>query len=106
MAGANEDAPIPFDVTKMPDHLDFLATSVGGQVAQFVGWLTMRIRMMLADRRLGPIVVPETQVPFAQWLEEYIGTDRASNVQITILDLTLLPYDVLYIVIPIIPRVT
>ena len=101
--GPSEDAPIPFEVEDLPNHVDFLATGEGA--SQFVGTLTMRIRMMLADRRLGPLLVPSEQITFAQWLEDYIGSNQAENGQVAILDLSLVPSDVLHVVIAVIARI-
>jgi len=61
--------------------------------------------MMLADRRLGPIVVAKKQPTFSTWLETYIGANQAQNGQIAILDLSLVPSDVLQIVISVIARI-
>lgn len=106
VASISEDAPLPFDPTELADHLDLLATTPDfGQSAQFIATLTMRIKMMLADRRLGPIVAPAQQPLFEEWLTEYVGADQAASGQIAILDLSLIPPDVLHIVIAVIARV-
>lgn len=103
---ASEDAPLPFDPNELADHLELLATGPDfGQSAQFIATLTMRIKMMLADRRLGPIVAPADPPSFERWLSDYIGDDRAKSGQIAILDLSLIPPDVLHIVIAVIARV-
>jgi DNA helicase HerA-like ATPase len=106
-SGPTEDAPIAFDVPKLPEYLDLLSSTsiMSGNVTQFIAMLTMRIRMMLADRRLGPLLVPESQPKFGDWLESYIGADQAKNGQIAILDLSLVPSDVLHIVIAVIARI-
>ena len=103
----SEDAPVEFDVATLPDHLDMIASEApGGQTAQFLATLTMRIRMMLADRRLGPVVNPDEQsITFQQWLESYIGKDQAKNGELAILDLSLVPSDVLHIVIAVVARI-
>lgn len=102
----SEDAPIPFDVNQMAAHLEQLAGGqAAGNVAQFVATLAMRIRMMLADRRLGPIVNPDHDVSFDAWLEDYVGKSSARNGQIAILDLSLVPADVVHVVIAVIARI-
>jgi hypothetical protein len=103
----SEDAPIEFATSALPDHLDMIASEVpGGQTSQFLATLTMRIRMMLADRRLGPIVNPsERLITFHQWLESYIGKDQAENGELAILDLSLVPFDVLHIVVSVVARI-
>lgn len=106
VAAPSEDAPIPFDVNQMSSHLEQLAGEQGnGNVAQFVATLSMRIRMMLADRRLGPIVHPSKDISFESWLEDYIGSSSATNGQIAILDLSLVPADVLNVIIAVIARI-
>ena len=103
--GPSQDAPIPFEVKDLADHLEFLATRVpGGNVSQFVATLAMRIRTMLGDRRLGPVVHPECELSLADWLKDYIGDDGGSNGQIAILDLSLVPSDVIHTVIAVTAR--
>ena len=103
----SEDAPIEFSLSGFPDYLDQIASEApGGQTAQFMATLTMRIRMMLADQRLGPVVNPhEHPITFTQWLESYIGKDKAENSELAIIDLSLVPSDVLHIVIAVVARI-
>lgn len=102
----SEDAPIAFPVEHLADHLEQIAANANiGQAAQFIATLSMRIRMMLADRRLGPIVCPEQQPTFVDWLNGYIGTEGAATGEIAVLDLSLVPTDVLHIVIAVIARI-
>jgi len=103
----SEDAPIEFPIRDFPDHLEQIAAEApGAQTAQFVSTLVMRIRMMLADRRLGPVVRPEgSTITFEQWLEAYVGGDGAENGEMAIIDLSLVPSDVLNIVIAVVARI-
>jgi len=101
----SEDAPIPFDVEQLADHLEQLAAaSPSAQAATFVATLTMRIRMMLADSRKHPVFVPEQHVSMKEWLEAYVGESEAANGKIVILDLSLLPSDVLGMTIGVLAR--
>jgi uncharacterized protein len=103
---ASEDAPLPFDPRELPDHLDLLsAEEATGSAAGFVANLILRIRSMLADARLQPIVAPQDELRFADWLEHHIGDENAANGQIVVLDLSLVPSDVLHIVIAVTARV-
>jgi len=103
----SEDAPRQFDVESFPGYLEQIASdSPVGQAAQFVATLSMRIRMMLADQRLGPVVNPDQQsISFEQWLESYIGKNQAENGKLAIFDLSLVPSDVLHIVIAVVARI-
>lgn len=103
----SEDAPVKFEVDDLADHLDHLAAEAGGgQVAQFVATLQMRIELLLADTRLGAVMnpAPDVSLSFAQWLEEYVGKNAASNGQLAILDLSLVSSDVLHIAIAVVAR--
>ena len=103
----SEDAPIEFLASAFPDHLEQIGSEApGGQTAQFLATLIMRIRMMLADRRLGPVVNPDQQpITFEGWLETYIGKDNAENGELAIINLSLVPSDVLLIVIAVVARI-
>ena len=62
--------------------------------------------MLLADRRLGPVVNPDRQsLTFEQWLETYIGKNNAENGELAIIDLSLVSSDVLHIVIAVVARI-
>lgn len=101
-----EDAPIPFDVTTLPDLLDAIAQQEGAGNLQFVANLSMRIRMLLADQRLRAIAIPEDDITVVDWLERMVGADDAANGQITIIDLSLVPAEIIHIVIAVLGRVT
>ncbi len=103
----SEDAPIPFAVDSLPDHLEQIASNApGGQAAQFTATLSMRIRMMLADQRLGPVVNPGgDSISFINWLTDYIGGNNADNGQLAILDLSLVSSDVLHVIVAVIARI-
>ena len=104
--GASEDAPLPFDPADMAGHLEVLATSDDfSQSAAFVATLMLRIRSMLADARLSPIVAPSEAITFEDWLADYVGNEGAENGQIAVLDLSMVPADVLHIVIAVVARV-
>jgi uncharacterized protein len=102
---ASEDAPIPFDLDTLGDHLEFLASHVaGGLASQWVSLLAMRVRMLLADRRLGPVLQPSEEPALDEWLAEYVGESGAENGQVAILDLSLVPSDVIHTVVAVVGR--
>lgn len=104
--GASEDAPLPFEPSDLPSHLEVLSTSDDfAQSAAFVATLMLRVRSMLSDGRLSPIVAPDEPIQFSDWLEDYIGAEHGSNGQIAVLDLSMVPSDVLQIVMAVIARV-
>lgn len=102
----SEDAPLPFVIGDLPDHLQQLAAGSGSaQLVQFISTLVMRIRMMLSDNRLRPLIGQTAQEqPFVDWLNNYVGQSEASNGQIAILDLSLVPAEIIHIVISVLAR--
>jgi DNA helicase HerA-like ATPase len=102
----SEDAPIKFDVAALPDLLDTIGRRKGGGNAQFVANLSMRIRMLLADHRLRAIVVPEEEPTVVGWLESFIGQSNAENGQIAVIDLSLVPAEIIHIVIAVLARLS
>lgn len=100
----SEDAPRYFDVNILAEHLDRVATEQGGNLAGFISTLGLRIRGMLADQRLGAVIGRNPPTSFETWLKDYVGEDRASNGQIAIIDLSLVPSEIVHIVISVLAR--
>lgn len=103
-APISEDAPRPFDVTLLADHLERVAIEQGGNVAAFVSTLGLRIKSMLADQRLGSVIARDPPTTFTDWLEDYVGNDGAANGPLAIVDLSLVPSDVVHIVVAVLSR--
>lgn len=104
--GISEDAPIPFDIRQIADHVDALSadTSSNSNVANFIATLTLRIRSMLADRRLSPMIAPESHQTFADWLDGLLGNTAMTNGEVAVLDLSLVPSDIIHIVTAVLAR--
>lgn len=65
----------------------------------------MRIRNMLADSRLSSVIAPDEEPKFSEWLERYIGSNAAATGTVTVLDLSLVPTDIVHLVVAVIGRV-
>ena len=106
LATVSEDTPLQFGVESLPPHLQVRAAASGiGTSAQFIATLTMRIRSMLADNRLRPIVDPTEEITLDQWLADYIGADQGSNGEVVVIDLSLVSSEILQLVVAVIARV-
>jgi hypothetical protein len=101
----SEDAPLFFDVNLLAEHLERIATEQGGNIAAFISTLGMRIRGMLADQRLGAVISRDPPTSFDAWLKDYVGDDGASNGQLAIVDLSLVPSEIVHIVVSVLARV-
>lgn len=106
LGGQSEDAPIPFDTAELVDHIKMLSGMEDfASAGQYIDTMLLRIRSMLADTRLAPILAPTESASFETWLEEYLGNDGATNGQIAVVDLSLVPADVLVLAVAVIGRI-
>jgi len=103
--GIGEDTPIYFDVGSLADHLERVATEQGGNLAAFISTLGLRIRGMLADTRLASIIGRNPPASFEEWLRDYVGDDQANNGPVAIIDLSVVPSEIVHIVIAVLARV-
>jgi len=102
--GPEESCPLPFNGADLADQIDLVAQQEN--VSQFVDFLVMRIRTMLADRSIKSISGETEGVTLEDWLKSHIGDDQASNGTITVIDLSLVPAEVVHIVTAVIARMT
>lgn len=96
LAGPNEDTPLAFKVSDLPDHVERLANEAG--VIQFVDFLIMRMRSMLSDSRMNKIIINDKETTLEGWLSETIDG-------ISIIDLSLVPSDITHLIVTVISRV-
>jgi DNA helicase HerA-like ATPase len=107
VSGGLDDAPIRFPVGELPGHLEHLVTTPGfEESARWIGNLTMRINSMLRDTRLAPIINPDSDIEFDAWLADMIGAPGATTGEIAVIDLSLVPADVIEVVIAVVARIT
>lgn len=99
--GPSEDVPIIFSGGDFADHLQILSEEEG--VTQYLDFLIMRIRTMLADTRMS-IISDTKDITLGQWLTDYIGGDQAQNGNLTIIDLSLVPSEIIHIITAVIAR--
>jgi len=104
-APATEDAPLFFDVNLLAEHLERVATEQGGNLAGFISTLGLRVKSMLADPRLRAVIAREPAISFEAWLKEYVGQNDAAGGQIAIVDLSLVPSEIIHIVVAVLARI-
>jgi hypothetical protein len=101
--GPSEDMPIRFLGTDLCDHLSILSEEE--DVTQYLDFLIMRIRTILSDTRMKSIICDnEKEIVLDKWLTDYIGSNKAENGCLTIIDLSLVPSEIVHIVTAVIAR--
>ena len=100
--GPSEDMPLPFDGALLADHLEIIAGQENTH--QYLDFLIARIRTLLSDAKLKAIIDNEKYVKLDHWLNAYIGDDNEKDNRISVIDLSLVPSEVVHIVTAVIAR--
>ena len=106
-SGKSEDTPRFFPAKELPGFVEALAADVMGRdLAQFVDSLNLRIRGLFAGGPLASVLDPgeSPSITLDQWLTDHVGADQASNGPITVVDLSLVPSEVIHIVVAVLAR--
>jgi DNA helicase HerA-like ATPase len=105
-AEINEDSPIPFDVSQIADYVSALSTEVpsNANMANFVSGLVLRLKSMLASQQLSSVVAPQEPLAFGDWLGGIMGKSGEGEGQVAVIDLSLLPSEILHIIIAVLAR--
>lgn len=98
------DMPRPFSGEDLLRSIEANAEILG--VSEHVETMLMRIRTILSDSRMKSVINTEEAPSLPQWLEGYIGGNQAENGSVTVIDLSLVPTDVIHILTSVIARMT
>lgn len=105
-SGPSEDMPIPFDPAGLSGMVELLAGLQPGNILQHMAGLDLRVKTLLSDTRIAPIIAPTgNDVTFVKWLSELFGDATDPRGQITVVDLSLVPSDVLATIVAVLGRV-
>jgi DNA helicase HerA-like ATPase len=94
--GPDEDVPLPFRGADLADHLQILSEQEN--VTQYLDFLISRIRTFLSDSKIKSVVGESDEASLEQWLTDYIGGTDTAVGQLAILDLSLVPTEIVHVV--------
>lgn len=100
----SEDIPIKFSGEVFVSFLETIARESGSE--QYIEFLLARIRTIISDTRMKTIIGDEIKISLESWLENYIGKNQAEDGCVTIIDLSLVPSEIVHIVTAVIARIT
>jgi hypothetical protein len=96
----SEDSPRRFQLESLGEMVAALAsTQQQRDLSQFADTLRLRIQGLLHREHLAAIANPETTPELSRWLEEMLGCGQPERPTVSIIDLSLVPTDVLHIVV-------
>lgn len=103
--GPDEDSPVFFKNEDFLAHIERLAQEANQQ--QYLDFFLMRVRSLFTDKRIASVINTETsdEITLENWLNEYIGNNKDENPSITIIDLSLLPSEILFLVVSVMARI-
>lgn len=100
----SEDAPVRFDVSALPDAIHDVAMATSGQALNNVEPLINRVQVMLGDAGLRQVIDTEGAASLSEWLAALLGPVEGATEPLAILDLSLVPSDVVHIAVAVISR--
>lgn len=98
------DVPRSFTGDQLLRSVEATAELLG--VSEYVETMQMRIRTLLSDSRMKIISGTAQDLTLDDWLRNYIGDNEASNGSVTVIDLSLVPAEVVHIITAVIARMT
>lgn len=98
------DVPRAFTGEQLLRSVEANAELMG--VSEYVETMLMRIRTILSDSRMKSVISGAGNITLHDWLTQYIGDNQASNGSVTVIDLSLVPAEVVHIITAVIARMT
>ena len=98
------DIPRPFTGEDFLRSIEANAEMMG--TTNYIETMLMRVKTLISDAKLKPVICPENGITLDGWLDEYICPSNNKDGSITIIDLSLLPAEITHIVTSVMARVT
>ncbi len=96
------DSPRPFEGTSLLRGVEAAAEMLN--VSEHVETLLLRMRSLLTDTRMKPIMGSGDDTTLDKWLADYIGGNGAENGVVSVIDLSLVPTEVVHVLTAVIAR--
>jgi DNA helicase HerA-like ATPase len=90
------DSPRPFTGDSLLRSVE--ATAEMMNVAEYVETLLIRLRSLLADKQMEAVIGNDDNIGLVEWLTDYIGADPTKDGCIAVIDLSLVPSEIVHIV--------
>lgn len=96
------DIPRPFTGEEFLRSIEANAELLN--VSEYVETMLMRIRTLLSDNRMKVVTGNQDEFALDEWLTKYIGGNQAENGSVTVIDLSLVPAEVIHLVTAVVAR--
>lgn len=98
------DMPRPFTGEEFLRSIEANAELLN--VSEYVETMLMRVRTLLSDNRMKVVTGNQDEFALDEWLIKYIGGNQAENGSVTVIDLSLVPAEVIHLVTAVVARMT
>lgn len=98
------DVPRPFNGEDFLRSIEANAEMMG--TTDYVETMLLRVKTLISDAKLKPVICPDKEITLDSWLDEYICPSENKDGSITIIDLSLLPAEITHIITSVMARVT
>ena len=98
------DVPLFFTGESFLRSIEANAEMMG--TTEYVETMLMRVKTLLAYTKLKRIISPESIETLEQWLDEYICPSNSIDGSITVIDLSLVPAELIHIITSVVARMT
>lgn len=105
VSSISEDDPIEFPLKDLACIVEEIAGKTSA--AQFVDFMTMRIKSMLNNTVLSPVIGNSKNITLLDWINGYLGTssdNSSARGKICVIDLSLLPSEMIHLIVGTIAR--
>lgn len=100
----DENIPLPFSGEMFLSCIEANAELMGTR--EYIETMLMRVKTLLSDKHLKPVICNDEDYSLKQWMEDYICPSSENSSAITIIDLSLLPSEMTHIIASVIARMT
>jgi len=100
----NEDMPVEFDLQYLASYIDLISQDTNS--AQYIEFMIMRIKSLLNNTIISTIIANQPNETLLGWINGFVSNPLSEKGQICIIDLSLVPLDIIHLVVSVIARLT
>ena len=105
-----DELPIDADIPRPFSGDDFVRSLEANaeimNTSSYIETMLMRVKTLLADAKLKPVICSDEKITLENWLDEYVCPSDKTDGSITVIDLSLLPAEVTHIITSVMARLT
>ena len=102
ISSVSEDDPIEFEISELAPYIEDLAAD--SAAAQYVDFMTIRIKAMIKNSVLLPVIGNKPEITLLNWITQFLGSENDDKGKICVIDLSLLPSEMVHLLVATIAR--